>query len=103
LIFLKRSKYDEASVFFELALVIREKYYNYFHVDIAMSLRNIAMSLTDQNKYDEALANDKQAMSIYKKYYPSGHVNIALTLSDMSNIFCLQKNTTKVSMLFSKH
>ncbi|CAF4068061.1 unnamed protein product [Adineta steineri] len=79
-VFYSQEKYEEAYDFYQQALEIREKYYEHFHVDIAISLDNISEILIDQRKYDQALEYQKRAMSICKEYYQSNHTYIALLL-----------------------
>ncbi|CAF4904383.1 unnamed protein product [Rotaria sp. Silwood1] len=90
-ILFQQVKYDEALIFHQQALTILEEYYQYPHIDIAVSFGYIGSVLMCQEKYDKALDFCQRAISIYTGYYPNGHIYTASTLDYIGYILYLEK------------
>jgi tetratricopeptide (TPR) repeat protein len=114
-----QDKYDEAYNYLEKAMCIYEKYYPSGHVDVVLSLINIAHIKSAQGKYDEsleivsnlnnighiqlcgkrdfveALHFHQEALNMLETYHPSYYSHIATTLKYIGNVFNEQGKTNE--------
>jgi tetratricopeptide (TPR) repeat protein len=81
---------DEALYYYEQAVKVGEKYYQFGHVDIADYLNSIAIILADQVRFNEAIHYYQRALKMREKCCPFDHVKITENLICIGNIFYRQ-------------
>ena len=81
---------DDALYYYEQAVKIGEKYYQFGHVDIADDLNSIAIILVAQIRFNEAIHYYQRALKMREKCFPFDHVKIAENLNRIGNILYRQ-------------
>jgi tetratricopeptide (TPR) repeat protein len=97
-----RAQYSEAEPLYRRALAIREKTMERNHLDIAMSLNNLAALCRDQERYDEAEALYRRAVAIREQVLGPDHPETAEVLNNLAVSYRNQGRSKEALPLFQR-
>lgn len=86
--------YDQAKVYIDKVVAIRQKILGQEHPDTASSLTDLGIVATGQGEYDAAQMYYEQALTIQKKILGFNHLDIAATINNLGYILQLLGNLT---------
>jgi len=97
-----RVRFEEAGIFLERALDIREKILDGNHPDIAKSLNSTAGLYVDQGKYAEAEPLYRQSLDIREKVLEQDHPDVAKSLHNLAGLYRRQGKYDKAEPLYER-
>ena len=97
-----RVRFEEAGIFLERALDIREKILDGNHPDIAKSLNSTAGLYVDQGKYAEAEPLYRQSLDIREKVLEQDHPDVATSLNDFAILLREQGKNDEAESLYER-
>ncbi|MEM9462745.1 MAG: serine/threonine-protein kinase [Myxococcota bacterium] len=86
-VFLRQGDYENARVYRQRALAIRQKALGPDHLDVALSLSNLGNVLKSQGDYENARAHHQRALAIKEKALGPDHPHVATSLSNLGIVF----------------
>ena len=78
-------QYQLAKNMLETALTLNKAHYGENHVNVAMTLHNLANAIGDLGDRKKQKALLEQALIIEKKHYGENHVEVVMTLENLAN------------------
>jgi tetratricopeptide (TPR) repeat protein len=98
----ERGQYAEAESLFKQSLSISAKVSGQDHVDVALSLNNLAELYRVQGKYAEAEILYKQSLAIDEKALGPDHLTVSIDLNNLAGLYQDQGNYTEAEPLFKR-
>ncbi|MBD2355712.1 tetratricopeptide repeat protein [Tolypothrix sp. FACHB-123] len=96
----QQGKYSEAIPLAEKALTIREKVLGKEHLDVALSLNNLAALYREQGRYAKAEPLYLRSLAIREKVLGKEHPDVATSLNNLAALYDSQGNYAKAEPLF---
>lgn len=99
-----QGEYDKAlSLFlFQKTLVILEKVSGTQHLEVAISLSNLAKAYQAQGDYEKALSLSQRASSIREKVLGTEHPDVAANLNHLAELYRIQGKYNKARPLYER-
>ncbi len=95
-------RYTEAEPLYQRALAIRERAFGPDHLNIAISLNNLAKLYHDQGRYVQAEPLFHRALAIKERALDSDHPSIAISLNNMALLYQRQGRYAEAEPLFQR-
>ncbi len=73
-----KSEYNEAIIYYKMALGIGLKFLGANHPDIAIFNNNLGLAYNNKSEYDQAITHYQEALTIFLKFPPSTHPTAVL-------------------------
>lgn len=97
-----QGKFSEALLYYQRALLIREKVLGEEHPHTAQSLNHIGALLRDQGEFARSQAYIEQALAIREKVLGPEHPDTAFSLVDLGSLFLAQGNLTDAKIYIER-
>ena len=98
----RQGTYDQAVIIARQALSIAEKTLGPDHLDVALSLNNLAFLYGTQGQYARAEPLHKRSLAISEKALGPDHVDVALSLNNLAFLYKTQGQYAKAEPLYKR-
>ncbi len=97
-----QGKYEEAILLVRRVLAIREKALGRNHLDVAISLNNLARLYHDRRKYEKAEPLYRRALKIHEEASVKDDFNTATVLNNLAGLYDNQEKYTEAEPLYKR-
>ncbi len=98
----ERARYEEAELFYQRALTIREQVLGAEHPDTAATLNNLGRLYTSQGKYQEAELFYQRALEIRERVLGTEHPDTATTLNNLGRLYTSQGKYQEAELFYQR-